>query len=100
MPDPRPVATVKQGRRLRFSYVWIAPIIAAVVGGYLFYKSEIDVGPVDNPESPEDYAMDHSTSVLVLDPHARYHAIVSPPYTVDGVVENWRKMATYFEAKH
>ena len=47
MPDPSPVAqaTVKQGRRLRFSYVWIAPVIAAAVGGYFFYKSEIDVGP-------------------------------------------------------
>lgn len=52
---------------------------------------------VENPESPEDYVMDHSTSILVIDPHARYHAIVSPPYTVDGVVENWRKMSTYFE---
>ena len=47
MPDPSPVAqaTVKQGRRFRFSYVWIAPVIAAAVGGYFFYKSEIDVGP-------------------------------------------------------
>jgi paraquat-inducible protein B len=27
------------------SYVWIVPLIAAVVAGYLFYKSELDVGP-------------------------------------------------------
>lgn len=44
-PSPAPQATIKQGRRFRFSYVWIAPVIAAVVGGFLFYKSEIDVGP-------------------------------------------------------
>jgi paraquat-inducible protein B len=57
MPDPRPVATVKQGRRIRFSYVWIAPIIAAVVGGYLFYQSEIDVGPTIT------IVFDHGTSI-------------------------------------
>ena len=27
------------------SYVWLVPIIAAAVGGYLFYRTEIDVGP-------------------------------------------------------
>ena len=31
--------------RSRLSYVWIVPLIAAVVGAYLFYQAEIDVGP-------------------------------------------------------
>ena len=30
---------------MRLSYIWIVPLIAAAVGGYLFYKAEIDVGP-------------------------------------------------------
>lgn len=44
-PDPTPQARIKQGRHVAFSYIWIAPVIAAAVGGFLFYKSEIDVGP-------------------------------------------------------
>lgn len=40
-----PQATVRRSRRLRLSPVWLVPIIAAAVGGYLFYQSEIDVGP-------------------------------------------------------
>jgi paraquat-inducible protein B len=44
-PDPAPQARIKQGRRFGFSFIWIAPVIAAAMGGFLFYKSEIDVGP-------------------------------------------------------
>ena len=44
-PGPTPQATVRKSRRLRLSYVWLVPIIAAAVGGYLFYQTEIDVGP-------------------------------------------------------
>ena len=42
---PTPQATVRKSRRLQWSYVWLVPIIAAAVGGYLFYRTEIDVGP-------------------------------------------------------
>jgi paraquat-inducible protein B len=42
---PAPQATVRKSRRLQWSYVWLVPIIAAAVGGYLFYRTEIDVGP-------------------------------------------------------
>ena len=44
-PSPTPQATIKPGRRFGFSLIWLAPVIAAAVGGLLFYKSEIDVGP-------------------------------------------------------
>ena len=43
--DPTPQARIKQGRRFGFSFIWLAPVIAAALGGFLFYKSEIDVGP-------------------------------------------------------
>ena len=43
--DPTPQARIKQGRRFGFSFIWLAPVLAAAVGGFLFYKSEIDVGP-------------------------------------------------------
>jgi paraquat-inducible protein B len=42
---PTPQATVRRSRRLHLAYVWLVPIIAAAVGGYLFYQTEIDVGP-------------------------------------------------------
>ena len=44
-PDLRPQARIAPGRRFRLSYIWIVPLIAAVVGGWLIYKAEIDVGP-------------------------------------------------------
>ena len=42
--DPTPQATVRK-RRLRPSYAWIVPIVAAAVGGFLLYQTQIDVGP-------------------------------------------------------
>jgi len=36
---------MRRSRRLRLSYAWLVPIVAAAVGGYLFYQTEIDVGP-------------------------------------------------------
>jgi len=44
-PGSTPQATVRKSRRLHLSYVWFVPLIAAAVGGYLFYRTEIDVGP-------------------------------------------------------
>ena len=43
--SPPPQATLRRSRRLRLSPVWLVPIVAAAVGGYLFYQTEIDVGP-------------------------------------------------------
>ena len=42
-PDP-PQATVRKSR-LGFSLVWLVPVVAAAVGGYLLYRSEVAVGP-------------------------------------------------------
>src|ERR671918_1492244 len=42
---PGPQATVRKSRHLRLSYAWLVPIVAAAVGGWLFYQTEIDVGP-------------------------------------------------------
>ncbi|MEM7024970.1 MAG: MlaD family protein [Pseudomonadota bacterium] len=53
--DATPKAKVRKSR-LHLSLVWIVPLIAAAVGGYLFYQTEIDVGPriqiqfADGPE--------------------------------------------------
>lgn len=44
--DP-PSATVRKSR-LHLSYAWLVPIVAALVGGYLFYQTEIDTGPTIN----------------------------------------------------
>ncbi|MGH6917316.1 MAG: MlaD family protein [Geminicoccaceae bacterium] len=42
---PTPQANLRKSRRLHLPYVWLVPIIAAAVGAYLFYQTEIDVGP-------------------------------------------------------
>ena len=39
-PDPTPQARIEQVRRFGFSLIWLAPVIAAAVGGFLFYKSD------------------------------------------------------------
>ncbi len=44
-PSPPPQARIRERPRFRLSYIWVVPFIAAIVGAYLFYKSEIDVGP-------------------------------------------------------
>lgn len=45
-PSPPSSARIREDRRFRLSYIWIVPLIAAIVGAWLFYKSEIDVGPI------------------------------------------------------
>ena len=42
---PAPQATLRRSRRLPLSWAWLVPIVAAAVGGYLFWQTEIDVGP-------------------------------------------------------
>jgi paraquat-inducible protein B len=44
-PSSTPQATVRKSRRLHLSFVWLVPLVAALVGGFLFYRTEIDVGP-------------------------------------------------------
>ena len=45
-PISTPAERIREGPRFRLSYIWIVPLIAAIVGAWLFYKSEIDVGPI------------------------------------------------------
>lgn len=40
-----PRAKIRRPPRVGLGFVWIVPIIAAAVGAFLFYKSQIDVGP-------------------------------------------------------
>ncbi len=40
---------------------------------------------VDNPHDPDDYLVDHSAALLVINPKGRRHAIITPPI-LPGVI--------------
>lgn len=52
---------------------------------------------VENPDAPADYKMDHSARIFLVNPNGAYHALISPPFQVDQLVSDWRKMAEVFE---
>ena len=39
-----------------------------------------------------DYLIDHTASVLLIDPDGRYHAVFSPPLTAESISEDFRKI--------
>lgn len=53
---------------------------------------------VEDPEFPTDYQMEHSAKVLLVNPDAGFHALISPPFSVDALIDDWRKMAAYDRA--
>ncbi|MFN2308863.1 MAG: SCO family protein [Gammaproteobacteria bacterium] len=58
--------------------------------GILYLKAE--------PERSEGYLMDHSASILLIDPEGRFHAVMSPPFDPTGMARNFQLMADYYEA--
>lgn len=49
--------------------------------GILFVKT-------DNPEDPENYDMDHSAQILVINPEGEYAAVLSPPHTPEALAKD------------
>lgn len=50
------------------------------------------------PDRPDGYLMDHSAAILLLDPEARFHALMSPPFDPAGMAQDFQKLADYYEA--
>jgi protein SCO1/2 len=45
--------------------------------------------PVETPDSALGYVMDHSTSIILVDPAGRYHALFSPPHDAKGMAADF-----------
>jgi len=43
-------------------------------------------------ENTSDYLVDHSASVLLIDPDGRYHAVFSPPLAAGKISDDFRKI--------
>lgn len=61
----------------------------------------LGVGYMRVPEKDDgdDYLVDHSASLLLIDPLGRLRAIFSPPHDPDQIVEDFRKIRTEFTAE-
>lgn len=51
-----------------------------------------------NAERGEGYLMDHSASILLLDPEGRFHALFSPPFDPRAMAKDYQRLTHYYEA--
>jgi len=51
---------------------------------------------VNNSDDPNAYLVDHTAGVFLFDPDGRYHAVFTPPLTVDAIAADFKAMARSF----
>ena len=49
-------------------------------------------------DRPDGYLMDHTAAILLIDPQARLHALMSPPFETAGLAQDFEKLRLYYEA--
>jgi protein SCO1/2 len=47
----------------------------------------------DNPDNPENYLVDHSASIIVVDPEGREAAVLNPPHKPVNIVHDMLRLA-------
>lgn len=52
---------------------------------------------VPNPDNPDNYLVDHTASILLLNPDGRLEAIFTPPHDPDTMAADYRELARYFK---
>ena len=55
--------------------------------------SAVGVVFIKSPQAGSDYTMDHTASLLVIDPQGRLHALFRPPLSADTIVADLRTLA-------
>ncbi|MEE8343094.1 MAG: SCO family protein [Gammaproteobacteria bacterium] len=50
------------------------------------------------PEAPssDNYLVDHSASILLVDPQARFYAVFSPPHLAGNLASDLKKLSNYY----
>jgi protein SCO1/2 len=46
--------------------------------------------------NPDNYLVDHTAGVLLIDPNGNYHAVFTPPLSADAIAGDFRKMLKAF----
>lgn len=52
---------------------------------------------VENEQDPTHYLVDHSTSILLLDPRARLVAVLTAPHQFTGLIQDFERIRDHFE---
>ncbi|BCO31001.1 hypothetical protein TspCOW1_11040 [Thiohalobacter sp. COW1] len=52
---------------------------------------------VPNPDNPDNYLVDHTASILLLNPDGRLEAIFTSPHNPDTMAADYRELARYFK---
>jgi len=52
---------------------------------------------IPDPILTDKYTIDHSASILLVDPEARLHAVFSPPHRADYLVSDLEKLVRHYE---
>lgn len=61
----------------------------------IFFSAE--KAKVDEEGKENDYQVNHSVSMLLVDPRARLRAIISPPHNAKEIAENVTKISRVFD---
>lgn len=48
--------------------------------------------PVANDSDPENYLIDHTAAIFLVDPAGNYHAIFTPPLSADAIASDFHKI--------
>jgi len=51
---------------------------------------------VENPNSAEDYLVDHSAGIVIFDPDGEMRGMLSAPHSPDNIVADYTKIRRYF----
>jgi len=54
----------------------------------------------ENKNEPDNYQVDHSASVLLLNPEGKLQAVFSAPIKPDVLLKDFQSIITYYEARH
>ena len=49
-------------------------------------------------DRPDNYLVDHSAALLLIDPQGNLHALMSPPFNTDRMTQDFQKLTQYYEA--
>ena len=56
------------------------------------WPANLGVGVIITPAKDGSYTVDHSGEIFVIDPTARLAAILSGPFTVEALAEDWHHL--------
>ena len=53
---------------------------------------------IDGNSGEEDYIVNHSASIALIDPEGRYYAKLNPPFTTEKLVEAFKRITQFYKS--